>query len=54
MFKLKFDGASRGNPGPVGFGGAIQDSEGNMVGLCWGYVGENSNNVDELKGLWKV
>jgi len=22
-----------------------------MVGLCWGYIGKNSNNVVELKGL---
>ena len=22
-----------------------------MVGLCWGYIGENYNNVVELKGL---
>ena len=21
------------------------------MGLCWGYIGENMNNVDELKGL---
>ena len=51
MFKLNFDGASKENPGPTGFGRAIRDSEGNMVGLCWGYIGKNSNNVVELKGL---
>lgn len=22
-----------------------------MVGFCWGYIGDNSNNVAELKGL---
>ena len=22
-----------------------------MVGLCWRYIGENSNNVAELKGI---
>ena len=51
MFKLNFDEASKGNPGSTGFGGAIIDSEGNMVGLYWGYISENSNNVAELKGF---
>ena len=22
-----------------------------MVGLCWGYIGEKSNNVSKLKGI---
>ena len=51
IFKLNFDGVSKGNTGPAGFGGAIRNSEGNMVGLCRGYIGENSNNVAELEGL---
>lgn len=33
MYKLNFDGASKGNLGPIGFGGAILNSEGNLVGL---------------------
>lgn len=51
MFKLNFDGASKRNPGSAGFRGAIRNSEGSMVGLYWGYIGENTNNVSELKGL---
>jgi len=51
VFKLKFDGALKGNLGPTGFGGAIRDSKGSMVGLYWGYIGENTNNVAKLKGL---
>ena len=51
MFKLNFDGALKGNPGPTGFGGAIRNVEGMIVGLCWGYIRENTNNVAELKGL---
>ena len=51
MFKLNFDGASKGNPGLIGFAKSIRDYKDNMVGLCWGYIGENSNNVDKLKGL---
>lgn len=51
MFKLNFDGASKGNPGPARFGGAIRNSEDSMVGLYLGYIEENTNNVAELKGL---
>ena len=51
MYKLNFDGASKGNPGPAGFGGAIHNSKGMVEGLFWGYLGNNSNNVTELHGL---
>ena len=51
MFKLNFDGAAKGNMGPTGFGGSIRNVEGEIMGVCWGYIGENTNNVDELKGL---
>lgn len=33
MYKLNFDGASKGNPSRVGYGGAIRNSEGKLVGL---------------------
>lgn len=51
IFKLNFDGQSKGNPGPASFGGAIRNSEGRMVGMCWGYIHENTNNEVELKWL---
>ena len=51
MFKLNFNEASKGNLGLTGFRGAIHNSEGKIVGLCWGYIGENTNNVAELKRL---
>ena len=51
MFKLNFDGASKGNPGLTGFEGAIRNSIGCVVGLYWGYIDENTDNVVELKGL---
>ena len=51
MFKLNFDGVSNGNPSLIGFGGAIQNSEGKIMGICWGCLSENTNNVAELKGL---
>ena len=31
LFKLNFDGASKGNPRSVGFGGVIRDQEGNVI-----------------------
>ena len=51
MFKMNFDGASKGNPGPVGYGGAIRNAKGKPLGVFWGYIGENTNNIVELKGL---
>lgn len=51
MFKLNFDGVSKRNPGPAGFRGVIRNAEGMTVGLCRGYIRENTNNVAELKGL---
>ena len=51
MYKLNFDGASKGNPSPTGYGGAIHNLEGWSVGLYQGYIGMNSNNVEELRGL---
>lgn len=50
MFKMNFDGASKGNPGPTGYGGAIRNAEGRTMGIFWGYIGENTNNIVELKG----
>lgn len=54
IYKLKFDGDSKGNPRLAGYGGAIRNSEGKPIGLCWGYIGLNSNNVAELRGLLEV
>ena len=45
MFKMNFDGASKGNPGLVGYGGAIRNVEGRIMKVFWGYIGENTNNI---------
>jgi hypothetical protein len=50
-FKLNFDRASKGNPGPEGFGGAIRNHPGSIICVLWGYIGEATNNVAELNGL---
>lgn len=51
MHKLNFDAASKGNLGWEGFGGAICNSNGKLESLYWGYMGRNSNNILELRGL---
>lgn len=37
--KLNFDGSSLGNPGSSGFGGAIRDSNGDIVRVVAGPIG---------------
>jgi ribonuclease HI len=49
--KANFDGASRGNPGPGGYGVVIRGSEGEVLDMEAGYLGETTNNVAELTGL---
>jgi ribonuclease HI len=51
FIKLNFDGASRGNPGPAGFGAVLRDHAGQIIHLAAGFLGENSNNVAELTSL---
>jgi hypothetical protein len=53
FIKINFDGASKGNPGPVGFGGIIENSEGEILNLTTSYLGENTNNAVELSSLLK-
>eukprot|EP00253_Pinus_taeda_P034194 PITA_34194 len=52
VFQLNFDGASRGNPGKTGFGGAIRDYQGTPLIIFYGSIGWNTNNAAELEGLW--
>jgi hypothetical protein len=49
--KLNFDGASKGNPGPAGFGAVLRDSTGQIKYLLAGHLGHDSNNSTELWGL---
>ena len=53
LFKLKFDGASKGNPRDVGFRGAIRDYTGTIHNVYWGDLGIDSNNATELSELTK-
>ena len=53
IFKLFFDGASKGNPGRTEGGGVVIDSDGKVeIEYCWN-IGYNSNNMAEAYGLWQ-
>lgn len=45
------DGGARGNPGPSGYGVAIQDATGHPVAELSEYLGHHTNNYAEYQGL---
>jgi len=45
------DGGARGNPGPAGYGVAIQDASGHPVAELSEYLGHQTNNYAEYQGL---
>ena len=51
VFKMNFDEASRGNPGPTGFGGLCCDHDGRILTIFWGGIGLDTNNSVELEGM---
>ena len=51
IFKLNFDGVAKGNSGLAGIGGVIRNSEGSILGVFWGAIGETTNNMAEIKVL---
>lgn len=53
IFKLNFDGASKGNSGPAGFGGIFRNSQGDALAIYYGSIGWDTNNSAELEGLWQ-
>jgi len=48
---LYSDGASRGNPGPAGYGSYLTDERTGEVVELSGYLGVTTNNVAEYEGL---
>jgi ribonuclease HI len=53
-FTAHCDGGSRGNPGPAGYGAVIEDPEGEVVAQLSEYLGRQTNNYAEYKGLLAV
>ena len=51
FIKINFDGASKGNPGPSGYGAVIKNPKGEILILTAGYLGKTTNNAVELIGL---
>ncbi|HMG86496.1 MAG TPA: ribonuclease HI family protein [Terracidiphilus sp.] len=48
------DGGSRGNPGPAGYGAVIEDPKGQVVARLSAFLGPQTNNFAEYKGLLAV
>ena len=45
------DGGARGNPGPAGYGVAIEDQHGKPIAEFSRYLGHRTNNFAEYSGL---
>jgi ribonuclease HI len=45
------DGGARGNPGPAGYGVAVNDGSGHLVAELSEYLGHQTNNYAEYQGL---
>lgn len=45
------DGASRGNPGPAGYGAVVENRTAGTKATVNGYLGVATNNVAEYRGL---
>lgn len=54
LFTAHCDGGSRGNPGPAGYGAVIEDAQGRIVARLSDYLGRQTNNYAEYKGLLAV
>ena len=53
-FTAHCDGGSRGNPGPAGYGAVIEDPQGQLVARLSEFLGRQTNNYAEYKGLLAV
>ena len=51
VLKINFDGSSRGNPGPIRYGGVLRDNQENIEWNYEGYLGTTWNNLVELLAL---
>ena len=51
VYKLNFDGAAKGNPGAARSGGICRNSDGEILHIFFGSIGEDTNNSTELEGM---
>jgi ribonuclease HI len=51
VWRLNFDGGSRGNPGPAAYGFVLVDPDGNEAARVGQVLGSTTNNVAEYTGL---
>eukprot|EP00253_Pinus_taeda_P010632 PITA_10632 len=51
FLKYNIDGASKGNPGTVGFGGALRDENESILFIFHCHLGRATNNMAELMAL---
>lgn len=51
LYKLNFDGGSRGNPGETGAGMVLYDAAGNEIWHGWKYLGQGTNNQAEYNAI---
>jgi len=50
-WKLNIDGASKGNPGVVGFGGVLRNEEGRILLIFHNHLCKATNNMAELMAM---
>jgi len=53
-FTAHCDGGARGNPGPAGYGAVLEDPKGQVVARLSEFLGHQTNNYAEYKGLLAV
>ncbi|MFZ0340087.1 MAG: ribonuclease HI family protein [Terracidiphilus sp.] len=53
-FTAHCDGGSRGNPGPSGYGAVLEDPQGQVMARLSEFLGHQTNNYAEYKGLLAV
>jgi ribonuclease HI len=53
-FTAHCDGGSRGNPGPAGYGAVVEDPQGRIAARLSEFLGIQTNNYAEYKGLLAV
>ena len=51
FYRVRTDGASRGNPGPAAIGVVIEDAEGREIATHSEAIGRTTNNVAEYRAV---